>query len=162
MLVGHANRLEMIIILKANFHQIRQICYAYNSLKYLDFQIWWFCVHNNNYNDDGRTEYLIPCTWMWGKWLPSSGTSSQIEGYNSKWLVCREQIACSYFAWYIIYNCLLSQFFFKFHYCCNYAHVSHCMHTRCIYTYTYMQLWVVFRWLHLNFRTSWADRPSMT
>ena len=40
MLVGHANRLEMIIILKANFHQIRQICYAYNSLKYLDFQIW--------------------------------------------------------------------------------------------------------------------------
>lgn len=40
MLVGHANRLEMIIILKANFHQICQICYAYNLLKYLDFQIW--------------------------------------------------------------------------------------------------------------------------
>ena len=50
---------SILHILNPVFQWILQIGCAYNSLRCLDIQIWWFCVHDDN-NDD-RADYFTCC-----------------------------------------------------------------------------------------------------
>ena len=52
------------------FCQIQQICYAYESLRYLDIEIWWFLVDNNDNDNIRQSRLLYPlCMCVKFSWV---------------------------------------------------------------------------------------------
>ena len=68
--------------LRPVFHQVQQNCYAYELLRCLDVQIWWYFVDDNN-NDRTINYCFTSYTYTWG--IMSAGWHTIKIVYVARW-----------------------------------------------------------------------------